>query len=83
MSWRVNYVDLVAFPFGSYSSGHDCDTALALLNHPVCNCGAVIYRPNTIRAAGIEKDTLSRRRFTGVDMGDDPNIAALLKRKRT
>ncbi len=78
MAGRIDDIDLVAFPLCRNSSGNDRNTPFAFLNHPVRYRGAVVHRADAVRLTGIEQDPLGGRGFTGVNMGNDPNIAVAL-----
>ncbi len=83
MTGRINDVDLITLPLRGNSRRDNGNTALALLNHPVGNCGAVIHRTNAMRHAGIEHDTLGGGGFTGVNVGNNAYISIFFQRIRT
>jgi len=54
------------------------DAALLLLLHPVHNSRAIVHLANLVRYTGIEKNALSRRRLTGINVRHDADIAIAL-----
>jgi hypothetical protein len=80
MTWGVNQVDLAIFtsdpifPRSRDGRSGNRDATLALLNHPVRDSRAFMHFAHAVNTTGIEKNTLGRRRFTGINMGDDANI---------
>jgi hypothetical protein len=57
----------------------DSYTTLFLLFHPVHHRGAIVHFARPVNLPGIKQNTLSRRRFTGVDMSHNPDVSDLLK----
>ena len=78
---RVDDVDPVALPLAGGRGGGDRDAALLLLSHPVHHGRALVNLPHLVGAACVIEDALRRRRFTGVDVGDDPNVANVVQRE--
>ena len=62
-------------PVGGRSSRGDGDAALALLLHPVHDRIAFMHFAYLVANAGIVKDTLRSGRLTGIDVGDDAEVA--------
>ena len=54
--------------------GGDGDAALLLLLHPVHGGSAFMNFADLVIDTGVEKDALSRRGFTRVDMSHDPDV---------
>jgi hypothetical protein len=55
------------------------DAALLFLFHPVHDRGSVMDFADLVGNAGVEKDTLSRRRLAGIDVRHDADIAIPLE----
>ena len=60
------------------SGRSNCDTALALLFHPVHHGLSLVHFADLVRYAGVEKNTLSCRGLTCVDVGNDTEISYFL-----
>ena len=56
------------------------DAALPLLLHPVGGGLALVHLTNLVLGAGVEKDALGHGRLARIDVGDDAEVAHLLKR---
>src|SRR3989338_2926474 len=54
------------------------NTALALLLHPVHNCGTLVHLTDFVRYAGIKQNTLGNRGFACVDVSDNTDIASFI-----
>ena len=65
---RVDYIDTVSLPVASSRGGGNCDTSLLLFFHPVHRRGSLVDLSQPVRFAGVEKNSLGRRRFARVDM---------------
>src|SRR5690242_19358703 len=57
----------------------DGDSAFLFLSHPVHGGRAIMNLTDCIVDASVIQDTLSRCRFTGIDMSHDPYISCELK----
>ena len=71
----INDIDTVTLPETGGSSRSDCDTTLLLLSHPVHCCCTVMCFTHLVVNTGVEKDTLGRSCFTGIDMSHDTDIS--------
>ena len=80
MAGRVDDVDAVVAPEAGRRGRGDRDAALLLLLHPVHRGGALVDLADLVRAAGVEKDALGRRRLAGIDVGHDADVAVPLER---
>src|SRR5579884_3140241 len=80
LAWRHDDVDARVAPGARRRSRGDRDPALLLLDHPVHGRGAIVDLADLVRASGVEKDPLRRRRLAGVDVGGDPDVAGALER---
>jgi len=78
MTGCINDINAIIFPFSRYRCRNNGNSPLALLGHPVRNRGTIIHRTNPIGLAGKVQDPLGCCGFTGVNMGNDPNIAVPL-----
>src|SRR5690606_10804657 len=58
--------------------GGDGDATLLLLLHPVHGRSTVVNLAHLVAYASVEKDALGRRRFAGVDVRRDANVAIAL-----
>jgi hypothetical protein len=75
VAWGVNNVDVLVFPETRCSGARNSNAALLLLDHPVHNGSPFVDGSDLIDLSGEVKYPLGRRRFAGVDMRDDTNIA--------
>jgi hypothetical protein len=75
VAWCINDVDAVVVPEAGRCSRCDRDATLLLLLHPIHGGGAIMNFADFIRLAGVEKDALGGRSFTGVDMRHDTDVA--------
>ncbi|CAI8244667.1 MAG: Uncharacterised protein [Prochlorococcus marinus str. MIT 9313] len=75
MPWGVNDIDAVIVPGCRDRSRCNRDSALALLSHPVGDCGAVMHLAHLVNHTGIEKDAFRTGGFAGVNMGGNPDIS--------
>ena len=71
---------LLLSPEGGDGCRGDRDAALLLLFHPVGDGVAIIDVTDLVDQSGVEKDTLSRRRLTRIDVGANPEITGALQR---
>ena len=60
--------------------GGDSDAPLALLGHPVHDGGALMDLTYLVGAARVVEDPLGHGGLTGIDMGNDTDIADALDR---
>ena len=79
VSMMLKRVILQAFPERCRRSGRNRNAALLLLLHPVHGGGAVMDFADLVGLAGVEEDTLRRRRLAGIDMRHDADIAIALR----
>jgi hypothetical protein len=70
----------VSAPEAGGRGGRDRDATLLLLLHPVHRGGAIMDLADLVALAGIEKNALGRRRFPGINVGHDADIAVMLER---
>ena len=75
----VDQGDHVVAPHDRGRRGRDGDAALLLLNHPVHRGAAIVHLADLVVLAGIEKDTLRRRRLAGVDVGHNADVAHVVQ----
>ena len=68
-------ISILPGPLRLGSGGGDGDAPLALFLQIVHNCRAIVDFADAMRAAGVEKDALGKRRFTGIDMSRNADIA--------
>ena len=80
VSWRIDNINLVAFPEASHRRRGNGDAPLFFLRHPVGGGAAIITLDGTdfVRQASAVQNTLSGSRFTGVDMGNNADISKVL-----
>ena len=80
MPWRIDNINLVAFPEASHRRRGNGDTPLLFLRHPVGGGAAVIALDGTdfMRQTSAVQNTLSGGRFTSVDMGNNADISKVL-----
>src|SRR6185437_11831395 len=76
----VNDVEALAVPERRRRGGSDGDAAFLLLLHPIHGRGAVVDFADLMALAGIIEDAFGGRRFTGVDMRHDAEVAIVLDR---
>ena len=78
--WRIDNINLVAFPEASHRRRGNGDTPLLFLRHPVGGGAAVITLDGTdfVRQASTVQNTLSGGCFTGVDVGNNADISKVL-----
>ena len=77
----VDDVQPAALPVAGGGGGGDGDAALLLLLHPVHGGVALVHLAELVVDAGVEKDTLGRRRLAGVDVGHYADIPGVFKGK--
>ena len=79
----VDDVVLVAvgmpFPVHGGGGGGDGDASFLFLHHPVHSGAALVGFTELVVFAGVEEDALCRRRFAGVDVGHDTDVARVLE----
>ena len=80
MAGRVDDVDLVVAPVGGGGGGGDGDAPFFFLGHPVHSRGAFVHAANLADASGQIEGPFGNGGFTGVDVGDESDIADLLGR---
>ena len=71
---RVDDVDPVTLPVGGRRGRGDRDPALALLDHPVHQGGALVDLADLVGLAGVVQDALGRGRLARVDVRHDPDV---------
>jgi hypothetical protein len=71
----VDDVEAVAFPEAADSSGLNGNTALGFLFHEVGGGLTLVYFTQLVDTAGEFEDTFSCSGFTGINVGEDTNIA--------
>ena len=76
----VDNVDAVVAPTGRGRRRRDRNATLLFLFHPIHRRGAVVHLANFVGTACVIKNALGCRRFTGVDMSHDTDIAVSLER---
>ncbi|VWM20932.1 hypothetical protein BLA6992_07557 [Burkholderia lata] len=69
-----------ALPEGGGSSGRDRDATLLFLLHPVHRGRAVVDFTDLVVHTGVKQNALGRRRFAGVDVSANTDIAVALDR---
>ena len=79
---RVDDVDPVVEPKAGRRGRSDRDAAFLLLLHPVHRRGAFVHLADFVGAARIVENPLGGRRFTGIDVRHDADIAIPLERRR-
>ena len=75
---RVEDVDAVVVPIARGRRRGDRDAALLLLLHPVHDGSALVDLAHLVSAARVVEDSLCGRRLTGIDVGDDADVARLV-----
>ena len=80
VSWRIDNINLVAFPEASHRRRGNGDAPLFFLRHPVGGGAAIITLDGTdfMCQASTVQNTLSGSRFTGVDVGNNADISKVL-----
>src|SRR5467141_1495212 len=80
---RINNIDAVllieAIPGSGRRRARNGNPTLALLLHPVHGGRAFIHRTDLVGHTRIEQDALRRRRFSGVDVRHDPDVARVFE----
>ena len=71
----VDDVDPMILPAGGDGSGGDGDATLALLSHPVGDCGTVVHLTDLVNHTGIEQNPFCRGGFARINVGSDTNIS--------
>jgi hypothetical protein len=67
---------LIRFPrHGQVVQASDGDAALLLLGHEVHGGRAVMHLPHAMNLSGIIQDALGQGGLSGIDVGDDPDVA--------
>src|SRR4029453_3396013 len=61
-------------------SGRDRNAALLLLLHPVHGGSAIMDFADLVALACIEKNSLGRGRFPGINVGHDADVTVMLER---
>ena len=79
---RVDDVDPVVLPEAGRRGRGDRDAAFLLLLHPVHRRGAFVHLADLVGAAGVIEDPLGGRRFAGIDVRHDADVAVPLERRR-
>ena len=72
-------IDERCLPVRLRRGGRDGDAAFALLFHPVHGGRSFVHLADLVDASAVEEDAFRRRRFTGVDMGNDAYISNILE----
>src|SRR5690606_6937252 len=75
----VDDVDTVLAPETGRRSRGDRDTTLTLLRHPVHGGCTFVGFTGLVDTSGVEQDALGRRRLTGVDVRDDPDVPGVFQ----
>ena len=78
---RINDVDTMILPMAGRSSGRNRNAALLLLNHPVHGGSTIMNLTNLVGNTGVEEDTLSSGRLTGINVSHDTDITSFFKGK--
>ena len=76
----IDNVDADAVPRAGGGGGGNGDTALLLLLHPVHGGGTFMHFADAVVHTGVEENALRRGGFTGIDVGHDADVAALVER---
>ena len=79
MTRSVDDVDAGVPPVAGGGSGCYRNAALLLLFHPVHGGGTFVSLTKLVIHAGVEKNTLSRRSLSGVNVSHDTDISRFLK----
>ena len=75
MSGSINNVEAVIVPKTGGSSGLNRNAALLLLIHEVSRGSTVVYLSGLVDLTGELEDTLGGCCFTGINVGEDPDIS--------
>ncbi|EHP84111.1 hypothetical protein GeomeDRAFT_3258 [Geobacter metallireducens RCH3] len=76
---RINNIYAMIAPVTGRRSGSNSNSALLLLLHPVHRGSAFMHLTNLVSYASIIKNTLSRRRLTGVYVRHYPDISGFFQ----
>ena len=79
MTRSVDDVDAGVPPMAGSSGGGYRYASLLLLLHPVHGCGTFMSLTKLVIHAGVEKNTLSSRSLSGVNVSHDTDISRFLK----
>ena len=83
MTRSVDDVVLIAvvmpIPVHGGGGGGDSDAAFLFLHHPVHSGRALVGLAELVVLSGIEKNTLGRRRLSGVDVGHYADVACVVE----
>ena len=80
MAGRIDDVDVVVVPDAGGGSRGDRDPPLLFLLHPVHRGCAFVDLTDLVVATRVVEDAFSQRRFAGVDMSHDPDVAGARQR---
>jgi hypothetical protein len=72
---RIDQVDDVVAPLEGDAGGIDGDAALLFLGIKVGGRRSLVDVPHAMNRAGIVQHPLGDRRLTGVDVGNDSDVA--------
>ena len=75
VSWRVDQVDVDAVPPESDARRIDGDPALLFLFVKIGFGGSLVDIADAMGRPAVKQHSLGHRRFAGVDMGDDADVA--------
>ncbi len=75
MAGGVDDVEAVAFPEAADSSGLNGNPALGFLFHEVGSGLTLVYFTQLVDTAGEFEDTFGSGGLTGINVGEDTNIA--------
>src|SRR5205809_2864037 len=79
-----NFVNAFFFALGPTARCRrrsDCDSALALLLHPISHGRAFMHFTHLVDHPGVKQHSFGDRRFAGVDVRGDPDVARSLQRE--
>ncbi len=79
VSRRINEVHAMPLPKTRRCRRRDRDTTLLLLLHPVHGRFTFVHFTDLVLLSGVEKHALRTRRFTGVNVCDDPEVSGEFK----
>ena len=77
----VNAFFLALRPSAGRRRGRDRDPALAFLLHPIGDGGAFVHLAHLVDHAGVKQNALGDRRFAGIDVRGDSDVARPLERE--